>query len=78
MVEGAGPPVTEATPWLALGLELRLTTTDEGSRRRPIGAAPEYPRLQDRPNWGLPGTTGADQVGAPVLCFGAFPLEPGD
>ena len=70
--------MSDDDPWLALGIELRLRTTPEGGRSRPIGIDPEYPRLQYRPNWGLPGMTGAEQVGAPVLCFGHYPVRPGD
>jgi hypothetical protein len=34
--------------------------------------------LRYRPNWGLPGMTGTDQTGAPVLCSSAGMLAPGD
>lgn len=68
----------EPVPWLALGIELRLTTTEEGGRTKTLGVDDDYRNLQYRPNWGLPGMTGTDQVGAPVLCFGNFPLALGD
>lgn len=68
----------EPVPWLALGIELRLTTTEEGGRSKPLGVDDNYRSLQYRPNWGLPGMTGTEQVGAPVLCFGNFPLALGD
>jgi hypothetical protein len=68
----------DSIPWLALGIDLRLTTTEEGGRRTPIGMDADYTRFAYRPNWGLPGMTGREQVGAPVVCFGKFPLHPGD
>jgi hypothetical protein len=61
-------------PWLALGLDLRLLATEEGGRSKPITTG----NLQYRPNWGLPGMAGTDQVGAPVLRFGREPLAPGE
>ena len=69
--------MADALPWLAFGLELRLTTTAEGGRKTPLGLV-DYEALQYRPNWGLPGMEHPAQVGAPVLCFGSTPLHPGD
>ncbi len=68
--------MANALPWLAFGLDLRLTTTADGGRKSPLGLA-AYEALQYRPNWGLPGMEHPDQVGAPVLCFGTTPLLPG-
>ena len=31
-----------------------------------------------RPNWGLPGMTGIDQTGAPILCCSGSRLSPGN
>lgn len=65
--------------WVVFGVTLTLTATDEGGRRKPIGVAGEpYKRGSYRPNWGLLGMTGNDQVGAVVLALGQYPLEPGD
>jgi hypothetical protein len=61
-------------PWLAIGLDLTLVPTAEGSRSSPVHL--DRP-LGYRPNWGLPGMTGADQAGAPVLCSSASLLVPG-
>ncbi len=61
--------------WLAIGLDLTLLPTTEGGRSAAIRF--ETP-LGYRPNWGLPGMTGTDQTGAPVLCSSASPLAPGD
>jgi hypothetical protein len=69
--------VSGPTPWLVFGVDLRLTTTEEGGRTKPLSAAP-YTPMQYRPNWRLPGMNHPDQVGAPVLCFEKFPLHPGD
>jgi hypothetical protein len=61
-------------PWLAIGLDLTLVPTADGGRSTPVSlAAP----LHYRPNWGLPGMTGTDQTGAPVLCSSASTLAPG-
>ncbi len=65
--------------WLALGLTLRLLTTEEGGRTKPLGPSDgEYVKFQYRPNWGLPGMVGIDQVGAFVLWFGGFPVALGN
>jgi hypothetical protein len=61
--------------WLAIGLDLTLVPTAQGGRRTPVLFAEP---LRYRPNWGLPGMTGTDQTGAPVLCSSASPLAPGD
>jgi hypothetical protein len=62
-------------PWLAIGLDLTLVPTAEGGRSAPVSFATP---LGYRPNWGLPGMTGTDQTGAPVLCSSVSPLAPGD
>ena len=64
-------------PWIALGVDLRLTTTDEGGRSKPLGIGP-YDRYQYRPDWHLPELPDKKLTGAPVLCFGNFPLALGD
>jgi hypothetical protein len=46
-------------PWLALGLDLRLTATAEGGRRTPI---PFSEQFHYRSNWALPGMTGGQQT----------------
>lgn len=61
--------------WLAIGLDLTLVPAAEGGRSGPVSL--ETP-LGYRPNWGLPGMTGTDQTGAPVLCSSTNPLAPGD
>lgn len=67
----------EHRPSLAVGVELTLLTTAEGGRRNPIGGS-EYPACSYRPNWGLPGMTPPEQTGAPVQCFGHYPVMLGD
>jgi hypothetical protein len=61
-------------PWLAVGLDLTLVTTAHGGRCAPVRL--DTP-LGYRPNWGLPGMTGTDQTGAPVLCSCASVVAPG-
>src|SRR5690242_11337455 len=63
----------------AFGIELRLTSTDEGGRQTPIlgGTDPQY-RFRYRPNWGLPGMTPPDQTGAPVFAFSRENIAPGE
>lgn len=61
-------------PWLALGLDLRLTTTAKGGRQTPVLLDEPF---RYRPNWGLPGMTGRDQTGGPVLCSSARQIAPG-
>lgn len=61
--------------WLAIGLDLTLVPTAEGGRQTPVLLTDP---LRYRPNWGLPGMTGTDQTGAPVLCSSAGTLAPGD
>ena len=68
--------VTDPAPWLAFGIDLRLTTTAERGRTKPLLAPSET--FQYRPNWGLPKMKDREQVGAPVLCFGRMPLQPGE
>lgn len=60
-------------PWRALGVTLALRSTSEGGRRKPIIRK----RYAYRPNWGLPGMEGTDQVGAPLLWMGKEALVPG-
>jgi hypothetical protein len=65
--------------WLAFGLTLRLFTTEEGGRSRPIGHPDsEYVKFQYMPNWALPGMKGKEQIGAGVLWLGTYPVEPGE
>jgi hypothetical protein len=61
--------------WLAIGLDLTLVPTAEGGRQTPVLFSEP---IRYRPNWGLPGMTGTDQTGAPVLCSSAHTLAPGD
>lgn len=66
---------TRSDPWLAIGLELMLVPTAQGGRTTSIrfDAPPSY-----RPNWGLPGSVGTEQTGAPVLCCSVRMLAPGE
>jgi hypothetical protein len=65
--------------WLALGLTLRFLTSREGGRSKDLGVpGSEYGRYQYRPNWGLPGMSGTEQVGAFVLSLEHFPVHLGD
>jgi hypothetical protein len=61
--------------WLAIGLDLTLVPTAGGGRRTALALSEPF---RYRPNWGLPGMTGTEQTGAPVLCSAASSLEPGD
>lgn len=64
--------------WIALGITLRLLTTAEGGRTKDVGVPGSvYERFRYRPNWGLPGMSGTDQVGAFVLWLSPFPLGRG-
>jgi hypothetical protein len=67
--------VTPGEQWLAIGLDLTLVPTAEGGRHTPLLVTEP---LRYRANWGLPGMTGTDQTGAPLLCASAFTLAPGD
>jgi len=60
--------------WLAIGLDLTLAPTAEGARHTHPLLVTEP--LRYRANWGLPGMTGTDQTGAPLLC--SRTLAPGD
>jgi hypothetical protein len=62
-------------PWLAIGLDLMLVPTEKGGRSTAIRFDAPFGY---RPNWGLPGMTGTDQTGAPVLCCSASVLAPGE
>lgn len=70
---------TAGDAWLALGLRLRMLTTTEGGRSKDLGLpGSEYEQYQYRPNWGLPGVSGTEQVGAFVLWLSPFPARLGD
>jgi hypothetical protein len=60
--------------WLAIGLDLTPVIATEGSRQTSLLVMES---LRNRANWGLPGMTGTDQVGAPLLCSSAWTLAPG-
>lgn len=60
---------------VALGIILTLIPTAEGGRKQSIVPGPE---LEYRPNWGLPGMVGTEQIGAPVYRVGKNPLAPGE
>ncbi|MCO8125850.1 hypothetical protein NHL50_01345 [Acidimicrobiia bacterium EGI L10123] len=67
----------ETIDGFALGIELEVVKTEDGGRVNPIGGD-DYPPMAYRPNWGLPGMTPPEQTGGPVLCFGHYPVSPGD
>jgi len=62
---------------LALSVDLALLSTADGGRRKPL-APNGYVAFQYRPNWRPAKFEGEEQFGAPVLCFGTTPVEPGD
>jgi hypothetical protein len=65
-------------PTIALGIDLLLTTSEEGGRRTPIG--PVRPgEFEYRPNWGF-DALGAPpaQSGAPVFSWEKSIVQPGD
>ena len=65
--------------WLVFGVSLRLLTSDEGGRSKPLGVPDtKYVRYHYRPNWGLPEMTGTDQAGAPVRWLQRFPVNLGE
>lgn len=69
---------TYPDPTVALGIDLRLTTSEEGGRRTPIG--PLRPgEFAYRPNWGFValGSPPA-QSGAPVFSWEKPIVQPGD
>ena len=66
---------TLSESWLAIGLDLTLVGADAGGRRTTLLLSKPFGY---RPNWGLPGMTGTEQTGAPVLCSSPVTLEPGD
>jgi hypothetical protein len=69
----------ESRDTFAFGIDLRLTTTAEGGRRRPLlGGADREHRFNYRPNWGLPGMTPPGQTGAPVFGFSRENIAPGE
>lgn len=67
--------VNPGEQWLAIGLDLTLVPAAEGGRQTPLLVTEP---LRYRANWGLPGMTGTDQTGAPLLCSSAAALAPGD
>jgi hypothetical protein len=67
--------VNPGEQWLAIGLDLTVVPTAEGSRQTPLLVTEP---LRYRANWGLPGMTGTDQTGAPLVCSSAGTLAPGD
>ena len=67
----------ESKSWFAVGIDLHLAATEDGGRSKPLGAA-GYKPYEYRPNWRVPGMAPPNQIGAPVLHFGATPLYPGD
>jgi Bacterial PH domain len=67
--------VNPGEQWLAIGLDLTAVPAAEGSRQTPLLVTES---LRYRANWGLPGMTGTDQPGAPLLCSSAATLAPGD
>ena len=69
----------EPSEWMALGISLTLTATEDGGRPKALGVDGEpYKPYGYRPNWGLPGMTGTDQTGAMVLRLGHVPFAPGE
>lgn len=69
------PPVST----YALGLDLRLTTTEAGGRRTALtGGTGPGARFAYRPNWGLPHMRPPEQTGAFVLGFSRSEVHPGD
>lgn len=69
----------ETTDTLALGIDLKLVSTNEGGRETPLlgGHEPEK-RFTYRPNWGHPGWPDGDQTAAPVLGFARSNIIPGE
>jgi hypothetical protein len=70
--------VSEKDHHIALGIDLRLTTREEGGRKRGLG--PFDPMsFQYRPNWGFQGLElPREQEGAPVFSWSQGRVEPGD
>jgi hypothetical protein len=64
----------DSQAWLAIGLDLTLVPAEGGGRQTTLSLSEPF---SYRPNWGLPGMTGPEQTGAPVLCSSAITLEPG-
>lgn len=63
---------------IALGIDLRLTTSDEGGRKSGLGPF-EPQSFQYRPNWGFDGLDHPrEQAGAPVFTWSQSRVEPGD
>jgi hypothetical protein len=70
--------VSEQDHPIALGIDLRLTTREEGGRKSELGPF-EPMSFQYRPNWGFQGLDlPREQVGAPVLSWSQDRVEPGD
>lgn len=70
---------TEATPTVALGIELQLLPTSGGGRRTPLAGGNDRSAIFTyRPNWGLPGMVHPDQTGAFVFGFSRSDIAPGE
>ncbi|TCP56829.1 hypothetical protein EV191_101776 [Tamaricihabitans halophyticus] len=67
----------DADVTLAAGMELTLVPTDRGGRHDPVVTVPGK-AWSYRPNWRLPGMTGTEQAGAPVLAFSRPVVHPGE
>jgi hypothetical protein len=69
----------EPLEWIALGVTLTLTATEDGGRQKALWVENEpYKPYGYRPNWGLPGMAGTEQAGAFVLSLGHVPFAPGE
>lgn len=63
---------------IALGIDLRLTTHEEGGRKGALGPF-EPTAYEYRPNWGFEGLDHPrEQAGAPVFSWSKGRVEPGD
>lgn len=69
--------MVDATPTLAVGIDLTLVRTEDGGRAGPVLSVPGK-SWSYRPNWGLPSTTPPEQRGAPVLGFSRSEVWPGE
>ncbi len=68
----------EARDTLAVALNLRLTTTEEGGRRPPVGVVGvPLGQFQYRPDWALPHAPDG-LTAAPVVGFSRTPIAPGE
>jgi len=67
----------DSYPAIALGIDLSLTSTEDGGRSGPLMNISD--RLWPyRPNWGLPSMAPTEQSGAPVLAFSRDVVLPGE